>query len=382
MPKLSRRSFIKYCSLAAAGMCVGGSLFEPAQAAKKTSSTISLKEADYYKSLPNGDVQCELCPCSPSMKIPGRLSDGQTCVCHVRVNKNGKLYVTNYGKAAILRAEALEKNPLYHFLPGTIAMAVSSPGCSLACKGCQNWQISQFDTKDVETVNASPSKVVSMASEDKCKAIAYTYTEPMMFYEYLYDIAALAKEKGIKNAVVSGGYVNPAPVKELCKVVDAFSISVKAFSDKEYFDYAHGKLSTIKKAMETVKNSNRWLEIVVLVIPSVSDDLTKMRGFIKWVKSNLGSEVPIHFDRFWPSYKLNNVAQTPQKTLERAREIAVSEGIKYAYVGNLPGHWGANTYCPKCKQVLIRRVAFKVIENNLKSGKCGKCGTKVPGIFS
>jgi pyruvate formate lyase activating enzyme len=397
MTDTSRRNFLKRCSLAALGACavLAGVDESPLQAAGD--HPVGLHEADYYTKLGDNRVQCTLCPCSPVCPTDGTLLtqpklteacnhgmllDGQTCVCRVRTNRGGKMYVTNYGRASALGLhDPVEKNPLYHFHPGTEALTVSGPGCSLACKCCQNWQLSQFGTEEVETVDAPPEKVVRYAEQFNCKALAYTYTEPMMFFEYMSDIAKLARPRGIWNTVVSGGYVNPAPVKELCGVIDAFSISVKAFSDADYISFARGKLSTIQKTMETVKTCGRWLEVVVLVIPTVSDNLDEMKKFVRWVKANLGADTPIHFDRFWPSYKVKNLPQTPIAILEAARAMAVAEGIRYPYIGNLPGHAGANTVCPKCSKTVIRRVAFHVIENNVQAGACKYCGYKLAGVW-
>ncbi|MCU0240946.1 MAG: radical SAM protein [Vicinamibacteria bacterium] len=266
---MSRRDFLKSCSAAALGGAGVGLTSWPSWAAYP----VGLREARYYTKLAGGQVQCELCPCSPicskdlltSKRLTtacngGRLVDGQTCVCNVRTNIGGKLYVTNYGRAGMLAPEPIEKNPLHHFLPGLRALTVSAPGCSLACKGCQNWQIALAATDEVATVDAPPARVVDLASQEGCKALAFTYSEPMMYYEYLMDIARLGREQGLLSTVVSGGYVNPAPVREMCSVVDAFSVSVKALNERAYLDYARGKLSTIQKTMETIKHCNRWLE--------------------------------------------------------------------------------------------------------------------------
>jgi pyruvate formate lyase activating enzyme len=394
MTDQSRREFLKTCSLAALGACVAMvGLERPAEGAPP--NDFELHEAKYWHKLADGNVQCTLCPCSPVCGTKtltekqlteacngGMLLDGQTCVCRVRVNHGGKMYVTNYGRASSLGLhDPLEKKPLYHFHPGTEALTVAAPGCTLACKGCQNWQLSQFGPADVSTVDAPPDKVVRYAKQYDCKAIAYTYTEPMVFFEYLYDTCVAARKAGMWNTVVTGGYVNVPPVKELCKVVDAFSVSVKAFSDAEYISYARGKLSTIQAMMEAIKDSGKWLEVVVLVVPTISDNIDKMKGFVRWVKANLGAETPIHFDRYWPSYKLKNLPQTPIASLEAARAMAVAEGMKYPYIGNLPGHWGANTVCPHCKKVIIRRVAFHVTENNIANNACKFCGTKIPGVW-
>ncbi|MGI5863438.1 MAG: AmmeMemoRadiSam system radical SAM enzyme [Myxococcales bacterium] len=377
--KLDRRELLETVSLAALGACAACAFPRLAHAGKSRAQ--ALHEARHYTSLAGGDVQCHLCPCSPYMKVPGRLGEGQTCVCRVRTNRGGTLYVTNYGRAAVLRREPLEKNPLFHYHPGQPALAVAAPGCSLECKGCQNWQLALAATDEVETIAAPPTSVVKLARREGCRFVTATYSEPMMYFEYLEDIARAAAEEGIATTAVTGGYVNPKPVRELCRHVEAFSVSAKALTDEDYRDYARGSLRAVQRTMETVKQAGRWLEIVVLVVPTVSDDPKKLRDFVRWAKRNLGADTPIHFDRFWPSHHLRNLPQTPQKVLEDTREIARAEGLRYAYIGNLPGHTGANTLCPACGKVLIRRVAFKVLANALVDGRCA-CGQAITGVWS
>jgi pyruvate formate lyase activating enzyme len=390
VPSPPRREFIKRCLLTAAGTCAWSSaalqlIVSQADAARMPAGW---REAKYWEPMAGKQVRCTLCPCSPfgcgkACKNPsGVLDDGDTCVCHVRANRGGRLYVTNYGLAASLHQEPIEKNPLYHWRPGTPALSVSAPGCNLACKGCQNWQMSQFGPTDVTTTAVSPAEVVRQAVANDRRAIAYTYTEPVVFYEYLLDIADEARAKGLGNAVVTGGYINPAPLREMCRHVDAISISVKAFHDQDYLDYARGHYQVILDAIETAAKTDAWLEVVVLVIPTISDDMNDIRAFSRWLKGAVGTDVPLHFSRYWPSYKLKNLPETPIKTLERARETARGEGIRFVYIGNLPGHPGANTYCPKCGSTLIERVGFRVIRNELKNGRCRFCSTPLPGRWT
>lgn len=340
------------------------------------------REAEYYHKLGNGRVQCTLCPCSPITRSHGVLQDGATCVCHVRTNVDGKLYVTNYGRAASLHLDPIEKNPTYHFLPGAQVLAVSAPGCTLGCKCCQNWQMSQAETNEIRTVDAPPEEIVRRALAEKRRAITYTYTDAAAFFEYARDTAKLGRSRGLANTMVTGGYINPQPLAQLCRYIDAFSVSVKGFSDEYYRENCRGLLGTVLEAMKTIKAQGRWLEVVVLVIPTMSDDMGKIKWMTGWVRDNLGPDTPVHFSRFWPAYQLKNLPQTPISTLERARNIALGEGLKFAYIGNLPGHEGANTYCPRCKKALVRRVGFRIIENNLNGGKCKFCGAGIPGRWA
>jgi len=382
---MSRREFLRIAgTTTAACACAGwlGGLAETAQGAPRIRS--SWREAEYYYRLPGNVVQCTLCPCSPTgcsrvTGKPGRLADGETCVCHVRTNVGGTFYVTNYGRAASLHLDPIEKNPTYHFLPGAQALAVSAPGCTLGCKCCQNWEMSQAATDDIRTVDAPPEDIVRRALAEKRRAITYTYTDAAAFFEYARDTAKLARSRGLANTMVTGGYISTEPLTELCRYVDAFSVSVKGFSDDYYRDNCRGQLSTVLETMKTVREQGRWLEVVVLVIPTMSDDMAKIKWMAGWVRDNLGADTPVHFSRFWPAYKLKNLPQTPISTLERARSIARGEGLRFVYIGNLPGHEAANTYCPACKKVVLRRVGFRVIEDNMKGGKCRFCGAGIPG---
>ena len=390
MSERSRREFFEDCSKAVAGAAVA----TLGLAAEARAFPTGMREARYYQKLPGNRVQCTLCPCSPfcsrevltSKRLThacngGLLLDGQTCVCNVRTNVGGTLYATNYGRAGMLAAEPVEKNPLHHFLPGLRALTVSAPGCSLACKGCQNWEMALAATDQVRTAEASPERVVQLALEQRCGAIAFTYSEPMMFYEYMSDIARLARQRGLLNAVATCGYVNPEPLRELCGLVDAFTVSVKAFDDQAYMGYARGTLATVQKAMQTIRDSGRWLEVAVLVVPTVSDDPGAMRGFLRWMKASLGPDTPVHFLRFWPSYKLKNLPQTPVKVLDDARAMALAEGLRFAYLGNLPGHNGANTYCPNCQATAIRRLGFALAADDTRGGACSYCGHVLPGVW-
>jgi pyruvate formate lyase activating enzyme len=377
---MSRRAFLRLtggAAIACAGAGWLGQAARPAQAAAHPGP--GWREAEYYRKLDGGRIQCTLCPCSYPR---GQLDDGQTCVCHVRINVGGKLYVTNYGRAASLHLDPIEKNPNYHFLPGAQALAVSAPGCTLACKCCQNWQMSQARTEEIRTIDAPPEELVRRALAERRRAITYTYTDAAAFFEYARDTAKLAQARGLANTMVTGGYINTEPLKELCRYMDAFSISVKGFTEDYYREYCRGRLGTVLEAMKTVKAQGRWLEVVVLVIPTLSDDMGKIKWFAAWVRDNLGLDTPVHFSRFWPAYLLRNLPQTPITTLERARATARAEGLKFVYVGNLPGHEAANTYCPGCKKVLLRRVGFRIIENNLAGGSCRFCGVGIPGRWA
>lgn len=339
-------------------------------------STQQFKEAMFYKKLDGKKVVCLLCPryCI--------IANGKRGFCRNRENRNGKLYTIVYGKPCSIGKEPIEKAPFYHFLPGSERITLATVSCNQRCKYCQNWEISQVSLEDRYHYDAMPEDIVAIAKKYNVKIICFTYTEPIVFYEYMYDIAKLARNEGIKTAVVTGGFINPEPLKELCKVVDAIKIDLKGFDEKFYEDICGSQLQPVLDACQIVKETKTHLEIVNLVVPTLNDDTAKIRQMCVWLKENLGDDVPLHFTRFSPAYKLTNLPPTPITSLENAIKIARRVGLKYVYIGNVPGHEANNTYCPNCKKLLIKRIGFTVIKNNIKNGQCPFCKTKIPGIWS
>lgn len=335
----------------------------------------NLHEAMFYEKLEGGFVRCNLCPnhCL--------LSPGQIGICRARKNVDGKLYSLVYGKVAAVHLDPIEKKPLYHFLPGTKAYSIATTGCNLRCKFCQNWQISQVFPWEVKTIEMSPEKVVEEAIKSGAETIAFTYTEPVVFYEFMYDIARLAKERGLKTVMITAGYINQEPLKELLKYLDGVKVDFKGFSDKFYQKMTAGYVGPVLETMKTVKESGTWLEIVNLVIPGENDSEEDIKKLALWVKENLGEDVPLHFTRFHPDYKLLNTPPTPIETLKRARKIARDLGLKYVYTGNVYDPEGSTTYCPRSGEVAIKREGFFVVENNLDGeGRCPS-GEKIPGVW-
>lgn len=342
---------------------------------KERTKTESLYEAMYYESLPGKMVRCNLCP---NRCI---LSPGQIGICKARKNIDGKLYSIVYGKVAAVHLDPIEKKPLYHFLPGTKTYSIATTGCNLRCKFCQNWQIAQVFPWEVKTIDMTPEQVVENALKAGAKSIAFTYTEPVVFYEFMLNTAKLAKEKGLKTVMITSGYINPEPLKNLLKYLDAVKIDFKGFSDKFYQKMTMGHVQPVLDAMKIVKQSGKWLEIVNLVIPGENDSEEDIRNLALWVKENLGEDVPVHFTRFHPDYKLLNTPPTPIETLKKARKIAMEVGLKYVYTGNVYDPEGSTTYCPDSGEVAIKREGFFVVENNLdEEGRCSS-GEKIPGIW-
>ncbi|MCS7258459.1 MAG: AmmeMemoRadiSam system radical SAM enzyme [candidate division WOR-3 bacterium] len=343
--------------------------------AQAQNSPVNFREAMFYRKLDNKKVVCELCPRSCV------ISSGKRGFCRNRENVDGKLYSVVYNRPVSIGIEPIEKAPFYHFMPGAMRLTLATVGCNQHCKYCQNWEISQRSVEEVENYYLSPEDIIKLAQEKKVKIICFTYTEPIVFYEYMYDIAKLARKEGLKSVVVTGGYINPKPLHELTKVVDAIKIDLKGFNEKFYNEVCNSELAPVLEAIKIVKQSNVHLEIVNLVVPTLNDDTNEIKAMCLWIKENIGSEVPIHFSRFFPQYKLQKLPPTPITTLERSAQIAKQVGLKYVYLGNVFGHELENTYCPQCHKLLIKRQGYSILENNILKGQCKFCGEKIYGVF-
>ncbi len=320
-------------------------------------------------------IQCLLCPRECILK------PNQKGYCTVRINIEGKLYTMTYNHPVSLAVDPIEKKPVFHMLPGTKSFSLATVGCNLRCIHCQNWEISQRNPEEIESYYLTPQQIVKMAVENNCKSISYTYTEPVIFYEYMLDIAKEAKKYKLKNIMVTSGYINLAPLDELVKYIDVFRVDLKGFSEEFYRKLAAGKLQPVLEVLKYLKQKGAFIEVVNLVIPTMNDNPTDIKKMCVWIKENLSDETPLFFSRFYPMYKLTNLPPTPVNTLEKAYKIAKEVGLKYVYMGNVPGHPYESTYCPKCKKVLIKRVGYTVVENNIIKGRCKFCHTKIPGIW-
>lgn len=320
-------------------------------------------------------VQCSLCPrrCI--------IADGKRGDCRVRENRSGRLYSMVYSNPCAVHVDPIEKKPFYHFLPTAAAFSLATAGCNLHCLYCQNWEISQVPPEETENVDLPPEQIVRAAQQYNAPVIAYTYSEPTVFYEYMLAIARLARQAGLYSVVVSAGFINTEPLQELCQAVDAIKIDLKGYDEDFYQKVCSGQLQPVLRAIETIYKSGVHLEIVNLVVPTLNDDLKQLRALSRWVARELSPDVPLHFSRFTPQYKLTNLPPTPIETLERARNIALEEGVRFAYVGNVPGHPGDNTYCPSCNRMIIRRQGFAVQEYRLRSSACAYCGASIPGVW-
>ncbi len=335
-----------------------------------------MREALFYKKLKDGSVQCQLCPhfCVLKEKERGK--------CGVRENRDGKLVSLAYGRPCSLAIDPIEKKPFYHFLPGEAALSLATVGCNLKCKFCQNSEISQARPEEVPFKEIKPEEIVEMAKKQGTKIIAYTYTEPTIFYEYMLETAKLAKKAGIKNVIVSNGFINPVPLKKLCKYIDGANIDLKSIEDKFYREVCEARVKPILETLKILKKEKIWTEITNLIIPTLNDSEGGIKKLVEWVKENLGKETVLHFTAFYPCHKLLGLSPTPIETLKKARKIALDRGIKYVYTGNLPDEEGNNTFCPKCNKMLIQRRLFSITENNLNKGKCPKCHEKIDGVWN
>lgn len=376
---MRRREFLKKACLFCLGLGFSYSAIETLLKSKAfavAKSPIEPHEAMFYGKIDEKTVQCQLCPRACT------LSNGQRSFCRAREPKDGKLYSLVYGNSCAVHIDPIEKKPLFHFLPGTPIFSIATAGCNFRCKYCQNWEISQSAPEETYNYRLLPEDVVKEAMNNRCPTIAYTYTEPSIFYEYMLDTAATAKKHGIRNMYHSNGSLNARPAEEVSMYLDAANIDLKAFTQDFYAEVCAGYLDTVLNTLKILKRNKVWLEITNLVIPTMNDDLNKINQMCVWIKENLGPDTPLHLTRFWPMHKLASLYPTPVETLEKARAVALAAGLNYVYVGNVPGHAGENTYCAKCKSLLIGRSGFSVLSNQVINGKCKFCGEEIPGIWS
>ncbi|MDP2653266.1 MAG: AmmeMemoRadiSam system radical SAM enzyme [Candidatus Omnitrophota bacterium] len=321
-------------------------------------------------------VECTLCPrrC--------RLRNGERGDCRVRLNLDGKLYSLVFGNPCSVHVDPVEKKPMYHVLPASSSFSLATAGCNLHCKYCQNWEISQVPPEETENYNLTPEQIVQAALNERCRSIAYTYSDPVVFYEYTLATSRLAKEKGLINIFRTAAYIEPEPLEELCAYVQTASVDLKGITEEFYKKICAGTLAPVLKALKIMKKNGVWIEITNLVVPTWNDSAEDIRGLSRWVLDNLGPDTPIHFSRFWPMHQLQNLPPTPVRTLAAAYDIAKKEGLRYVYIGNVPEHIGNNTVCPTDGKTLIRRVGYSILENHIVNGACEYCGTKIPGIWS
>ncbi|MDD4735296.1 MAG: AmmeMemoRadiSam system radical SAM enzyme [Kiritimatiellae bacterium] len=320
-------------------------------------------------------VQCALCPKACV------IAPGQSGECRIRINLDGVLTAVTYGFPCAVHVDPVEKKPLFHFLPGTSILSVATVGCNLHCKNCQNWEISQMNPERSQAYPLSPVEVIALAEKQGCPSVAYTYTDPVVFYEYALDTCRLAHERGLRNVLVTAGYVNPGPWKELCARTDAANIDLKAFSESFYREICGATLKPILVALVLARSAGVAVEVTNLVIPTLNDSDRMLTDLCRWICANLGADTPLHFSRFWPNYNMKNLPPTPEGTLLRAREIARAEGLHFVYIGNVDAADGGTTFCPGCGEAVVSRRGFQILFNRLEAGACPACGRHVEGVW-
>ena len=380
---LDRRSFVM-CALAS-GVALG-ELAMPAVASPSSLSSQSgpqaqsdaqfVVEAKFYDKLQNKKIKCKLCPRECNV------GDKERGYCGVRENRGGVYYTLVHSRVCAAHIDPIEKKPLFHYLPGTVAFSIATAGCNVNCKFCQNWDISQSRPEQIPADYAPPQRIAALARQNNCPTIAYTYSEPVVFSEFLMDTADAGHEAGVRSIVVSNGYIQQDALKQAYGKMDAVKIDLKSFTESYYEKVVTGQLKPVLDTLVTLRKMGKWTEIVYLVVPTLNDSDTEFRGLAQWVKANLGADVPLHFTQFHPEYLLKNLPITPVPTLERAKAIADAEGLHYVYIGNVPGHPAQNTYCPQCRKMLVERVGFTASGLLIrKDGTCPFCRHQIPGIW-
>lgn len=320
-------------------------------------------------------VQCQLCPKGCVIR------PGQSGECRIRVNIDGRLTAVTYGHPCTMHVDPMEKKPLFHVLPGTDILSLATVGCNLHCKNCQNWEISQENPENATAEEVPPEMLPRLAKEHNCRSVAYTYTDPVVYYEYALDGCIQVREAGLRNVLVTAAYINQEPWKKLLKHVDAAKIDMKSMSESFYRDICGATLRPVLDAAVTAKSMGVWIEPTNLVIPTLNDSDDDFRKMAKWIVENLGRETPLHLSRFFPNYQMRNLPPTPAETLSRARDIATAEGLYHVYIGNISLPGAEDTYCPSCKKLLVERRGYEVLQNNITGNKCPACNTEIPGIW-
>lgn len=377
--QLTRRDFLKKgwksCLLLGSGAFSLSYLGQPSYSHASKKAEI-LQEARHYEKLQHYKVRCHLC--FRGCEIP----EGRRGFCRNRENLQGVLYSIVYAKPCALQVDPIEKEPSFHMIPGAMIFCTATASCNFRCKFCQNWHLSQKAVEEIRHLDFTPEEVVQMAIKERCEAVSFTYSEPTVFYEFMFDIVKIAKRNRLKTLVHTNGSISTDPLIALLKYMDAVTVDLKAFTEEFYREISSSELEPVLHTLKTIKSYGRHLEIVNLMIPTLNDNSKDIREMCIWIKTNLGKDIPLHFNRFFPQYKLTNLPPTPVEILERAYQIAKEVGLEYVYIGNTPGHEMNSTFCPRCKRKIIFRTHFLVSLKEMKDGKCRFCGYPIKGIWS
>ena len=374
---LDRREFLKRTGQGLCMMALGAvGLENCSDSYCQSANNYFVRPAKMWKKLDGKSVECRLCPNGC------QLDDGERGVCRVRKNMGGSLYTIIYSRIAAVHVDPIEKKPMFHFLPGSTAYSIATAGCNLSCKFCQNWELSQSNPEDLDAVRITPDELPGKARSSGSNVIAYTYNEPTVQFEYIMDAAAAARQQGVRSIIISNGYIRPEAGRMLARSLDAIKIDLKAFTESFYGSICGGRLKAVQDNLVSVYAMVKWLEIVILVIPTLNDSPAEIRKMAAWVRKNLSADVPMHFTRFHAMYKIQNLPPTPVSTLERCRSIAKEEGIRYPYIGNVDGHRWENTFCHNCDKMIIQRSGFYHVESRIRNGACPYCGARIPGVWA
>jgi pyruvate formate lyase activating enzyme len=335
------------------------------------------KETLLYKQLPGDRVQCQIC--QRRCTIP----EGRSGWCLTRVNEKGVLFSLLYGEVSSLSINPIEKKPVFHFHPGSRWLSLGSWGCNFRCSVCQNWEIAHWKGKHLEsTHHLSPADQVEMALQQGCLGLSWTFNEPTLWFEYTFDTAKLAKEKGLQTNYVTNGYITDEALDMMTPYLDVYRVDIKGFSSKTYWRLAQvDDFQGILRVTQRARDQGMHVEVVTNVIPGVNDDDGQLKGIASWIRESLGENTPWHVTRFYPYVELSDPMATQVSTLEHARELGIDAGLRYVYVGNVPGHRHENTYCHECGIQLIKRSVFDILENRIEQGRCPECGEQIPGRF-
>ncbi|MCX5654639.1 MAG: AmmeMemoRadiSam system radical SAM enzyme [Planctomycetota bacterium] len=376
--RTSRRAFLQAAATGACAACASRFLTRQASAAEADDShaRVAVRDARWFERLPDKAVKCQLCPRECTV------ADVERGYCGVRENRGGDYKTLVYGTLCSLNIDPIEKKPLFHYLPGTTALSVATPGCNMECKFCQNWNVSQYRPEQIDSLLVPPENLARMAQTRQCRTIAYTYTEPVVFSEYVLDASAAARGQGVGSAMISNGYIREPALRDLCRHLTAVKVDLKAFTEKFYAEQCAAKLAPVLSTLEVLHDIGIHTEIVVLVIPTLNDSADEIGAMAKWIVRQMGPDVPVHFSRFHPMYRVKNLPSTPVETLDRARKVSMDAGLRYVYVGNVPFHAGESTYCTGCGKVVIKRVGYNVDAAGLRGGACASCGRKIAGVWS
>ncbi|MBZ0134846.1 MAG: AmmeMemoRadiSam system radical SAM enzyme [Planctomycetes bacterium] len=330
----------------------------------------------HWRKLPDGRVQCDICP------RECKLRDGQRGFCFVRAAQGGEILLTTYGRSSGFCIDPIEKKPLNHFLPGTPILSFGTAGCNLGCRFCQNWDISKSREVHTLTDQASPDVIAHAAEQLGCRSVAFTYNDPVIFHEYAIDVAKACRARGIKTVAVTAGYQCADARREFYQYMDAANVDLKGFTEEFYQRVCIAKLDPVLETLKYLKHeTDVWFEITTLIIPTKNDSDDELKRMTEWVVRELGPDVPMHFSAFHPDFKMLDLPPTPEQTLRRAREIAMQQGVRYAYTGNVHDAQGDTTFCHACNEPLIVRDWYNLDRWNLQAGKCAKCNTPVAGVF-